>query len=73
MSFKLEEAGNLAPIAVVMPHEALAFVNCSAAFERIAGSPLLNCFTVSLQKNPQSMCQISSLILFFWRVINISQ
>jgi len=47
---KQSDVRRLAPIVVVMPNEALAFVNCRAAFERIAGSPFLNCVIVSLQK-----------------------
>jgi len=64
MLLKRIEARILAPIAVVMLPEALAFAakGCLAAFERIAGSPLLNTQTVSLLKKIE-LCFVNNLFL----------
>jgi len=44
------EVRRLAPIAVVMPFCSVGFEALAKAFERKAGSPFLNCFSVSLLK-----------------------
>jgi len=44
----MTEIRKLAPIAVVMLPEALAFWSAAAAFERKAGSPFPSSFIVSL-------------------------
>jgi len=50
--FSTSEVRRIAPIEVVMLHEALIMkrLEMLATFERKAGSPFINCFIVSLLK-----------------------
>ena len=60
------KVGNLAPIAAVMLPEA-SVCRKAAAFERIAGSPFLKRFTVSLLKknNCLNVSLVKILVAFF--------